>query len=196
MAGLARSSLLHYEQLGLLQPAGRSQAGYRLYGQAELERLRDIRQFRDAGLPLDTIRTLLAHGEPVDHDRKAAPARLLEARLLAISEEIALLRLQQQALARILAAPEFRAGHTCQGKSDWAELLRRAGFTDANMQQWHIDFERHSPAEHAAFLGSLGLSDDEISAIRRWSGSADASFSAPARDSSNTSAAPPPAPAP
>ena len=29
--GLARSSVLHYESLGLLAPAGRSAAGYRLY---------------------------------------------------------------------------------------------------------------------------------------------------------------------
>ena len=38
--GLARSSILHYESIGLLVPGGRSAAGYRLYGSAELERLR------------------------------------------------------------------------------------------------------------------------------------------------------------
>ncbi|MFM2056186.1 MAG: hypothetical protein RLY71_571 [Pseudomonadota bacterium] len=169
-AGLARSSLLHYEQIGLLQPAGRSPAGYRLYGEAELERLRVIRQFRAAGLSLAAIADLLTPERRADHDQTTAPAQLLEARLLTISEEIAQLRLQQQALARILAAPEFRAGHPCRGKGAWVELLRRAGFSDADMQQWHIDFERHSPAGHATFLGSLGLTDDEIAAIRRWSG--------------------------
>ncbi|MFO1464873.1 MAG: MerR family transcriptional regulator [Steroidobacteraceae bacterium] len=39
--GLARSSILHYESIGLLVPGGRSAAGYRLYGGAELERLRE-----------------------------------------------------------------------------------------------------------------------------------------------------------
>jgi hypothetical protein len=37
--GLARASLLHYEAMGLLVPACRSAAGYRLYGQAEIDRL-------------------------------------------------------------------------------------------------------------------------------------------------------------
>ena len=42
--GLARASLLHYEALGLLVPQTRSAAGYRYYGDAELERLRSIRR--------------------------------------------------------------------------------------------------------------------------------------------------------
>lgn len=57
--GLARTSILHYESLGLLAASGRSRTGYRLYGEPELERLRTIRRLRDAGLALADIGTLL-----------------------------------------------------------------------------------------------------------------------------------------
>jgi DNA-binding transcriptional MerR regulator len=167
-AGLARASLLHYESLGLLEPAGRSPAGYRLYGAAELARLTAIRRFRAAGLPLATIGALLA-----PHTRAApagsGPATLLEARLLDLCDEVERLRGQQRLLAQILAAPDFRAGRPCRDKDAWVALLRRAGFADADMERWHADFEADSPAEHAAFLRSLGLAAAEVAAIRRGS---------------------------
>lgn len=165
-AGLARASLLHYESLGLLAPAARSPAGYRLYGAAELERLQAIRRFRAAGLSLAAIRDLLAGAPGQD---PAGPAALLEARLLGLCAEVERLRGQQQMLARLLAAPEFRSGRSCHGKAAWVALLRRAGFDEAAMRRWHADYETDAPREHAAFLRSLGLTAAEVAAIRRWS---------------------------
>ena len=73
--GLARSSVLNYEAIGLLVPQGRSQAGYRLYGEAQLERLRTIRRLREAGLSLEDIRVLLdRHGAPEPAALGLAPA--------------------------------------------------------------------------------------------------------------------------
>lgn len=170
--GLARASLLHYEALGLLVPAGRSAAGYRLYGQAEIERLHTIRRYRDAGLSLPAIRELLTCRAPDTGSGKNEPAVLLENRLLALSREVEDLRAQQKVLARLLAAPEFRAGHSCEGKEAWVALLQRAGFDEDDMRLWHRNFEE-DPEEHAVFLRSLGLSEDEITAIRQWSHSED-----------------------
>lgn len=160
-SGLARSSLLHYEAMGLLQPLARSEAGYRLYGEAQLQRLQAIRRYRDAGLSLDAIGRLLARPEA------AGPAALLEQRLLALSAEVQRLREQQQGLARLLAMPEFHAQRRARGKVDWVALLREAGFSDADMRRWHADFEAAAPEQHAAFLRSLGLAPTEIAAIRR-----------------------------
>jgi DNA-binding transcriptional MerR regulator len=165
--GLARASLLHYEALGLLAPAARTAAGYRLYGKDEIERLRTIRRYRDAGLSLAAIRDLLA--SPGKPSPQAGPHALLEGRLMALCEEVERLREQQRTLARLLAAPEFRCGHPCQGKEAWVALLRQAGFSDEDMGRWHADFERESPEGHAAFLESLGLAAAEIEEIRRWS---------------------------
>ena len=166
--GLARASLLHYEALGLLVPQGRSATGYRYYGEAELERLRSIRRYRDAGLSLAAIRDLL--DPPKNSPRvHSEPAALLEARLLDLSNEIDGLRAQRQLLARLLATREFRSVRCCRDKSAWTALLRRAGFSDAEMRAWHASFEAESPAEHAAFLDSLGLGRAEVRSIRRWS---------------------------
>lgn len=164
-AGLARSSLLHYEALGLLAPAGRSGAGYRLYGAAELERLLTIRRLRDAGLALADIHTLLDS----THANQSGPAALLEKRLLELSSAVESIREQQRQLAHLLAAPAFRQRGKRWNKAAWVALLRQAGFDDAAMQQWHVEFECESPKGHADFLKSLGLTPAEIAGIRRWS---------------------------
>lgn len=162
-SGLARASLLNYESLGLLKPQARSAAGYRLYGPDELERLQSIRRFRDAGLSLGAIRTLLAPGAVSES------AQLLEDRLLGVCKEIERLRTQQQQLARLLATPRLRSGRFAGGKEAWVALLRRAGMSDAQMHDWHRLFEADAPRDHAAFLRSLGLDAKEVARIRKWS---------------------------
>lgn len=59
LTGLSVRTLHHYDEIGLLVPAERTGAGYRLYGEAELIRLHDILVLREAGLPLDEIARLL-----------------------------------------------------------------------------------------------------------------------------------------
>lgn len=167
--GLARSSLLHYESLGLLAPAARSAAGYRLYDAAGLERVRAIRRYREAGLSLEAIRALLVPGVKPSRKEAAEPVLLLEARLLGLSEDIARLRRQQRQLATILAAPAFRTARRAVDKARWTDMLSQAGFSDDDMARWHADFERDAPGEHKAFLASLGLPAAEVAAIRRWS---------------------------
>lgn len=165
--GLARTSVLHYEALGLLQPRGRTDAGYRHYGEAELERLRHIRRLRDAGLALADIRVLLGRSATDDPPGDGRPADLLEKRLLGLSQEVERLREQQRQLARLLAMPDVRAPGRHWDKAAWVALLRRAGFDEDAMHLWHVEFERESPQAHARFLRSLGLAADEIKAVRR-----------------------------
>jgi DNA-binding transcriptional MerR regulator len=164
---LARASLLHYESLGLLAPQARSPAGYRLYGEEEVERLRAIRRYRDAGLSLAAIRDLLVPSKRAA--RRSESAALLESHLFALNDEIDALRAQQQLLARLLATREFRNVDRCRSKEAWTRLLRRAGFSEAEMRKWHVAFESESPVEHAAFLTALGLAPSEVAGIRRWS---------------------------
>ena len=65
MAGVTVRTLHHYDQIGLLTPAGRTEpesgrsAGYRLYGEGELLRLQQILFFKELDLPLDQIRQIL-----------------------------------------------------------------------------------------------------------------------------------------
>jgi MerR family transcriptional regulator, thiopeptide resistance regulator len=48
-------TLHHYDEIGLLVPSERSDAGYRLYAEADLERLYQILLYKKLGFPLDTI---------------------------------------------------------------------------------------------------------------------------------------------
>ena len=57
--GVTVRTLHHYEACGLLRPAARSGAGYRLYGEAELLRLQHIVSLKALGLTLDAIRDSL-----------------------------------------------------------------------------------------------------------------------------------------
>ena len=167
--GLARSSILHYESVGLLSPRGRSPAGYRLYGESELERLLTIRRLRESGLALADIRLILSPSDESALRGGTGPMALLEKRLLGLSLEVERIRQQQRHLAHLLAAPDVRNGRQHWDKASWVALLRRAGFNDEAMHLWHIEFEREAPDEHANFLKSLGLDPAEVAEIRRWS---------------------------
>lgn len=164
--GLARASLLNYESLGLLAPRLRSAAGYRLYGAKEQARALTIRRYRAAGLSLSAIRSLL-----FADDEKAfllpGVCDLLKQRLLSLSDEVERLREQQRRLALLLTQPGLLDPATLRDKAAWVQLLRQAGFSEADMAQWHADFEAEDPGAHGRFLKALGLSKGEAAAIRR-----------------------------
>lgn len=61
-SGLSVRTLHHYDSLGLLKPSVRSDAGYRLYGAADIQRLGKILALRELGIPLDDIRHTLEGG--------------------------------------------------------------------------------------------------------------------------------------
>ncbi|HTX07551.1 MAG TPA: MerR family transcriptional regulator [Solirubrobacteraceae bacterium] len=75
LAGVTVRALHHYDELGLLSPRGRSEAGYRLYSDADLARLREILIWRQLGFALSEIQALL--DEP-GHDRIGALERQRE----------------------------------------------------------------------------------------------------------------------
>lgn len=159
-ARLSRSALLHYEALGLLSPAGRTVAGYRLYGASEVERLERIRGYREAGLPMTAIAQLLrgAQGDA---------ARILEHHLVELNRSIARLREQQRRVARLLGQPGLLPARTrAMTKEGWVAVLRRAGLDDEDMWRWHQVFEAEAPEAHQDFLESLGIADDEVRRIR------------------------------
>lgn len=57
--GVTVRALHHWDEIGLAQPSLRTAAGYRLYTAGDLERLHRIVVYRELGLGLDRIRTVL-----------------------------------------------------------------------------------------------------------------------------------------
>ena len=59
LAHVSVRTLHHYDRIGLLEPSGRTPAGYRLYSSQDLQRLHQVLLYRELGLALDAIRRML-----------------------------------------------------------------------------------------------------------------------------------------
>ena len=160
--GLSRSTLLYYDRIGLLRPSGRTASGYRYYTDADRTRLERIRHFREAGLTLKEIRTVLSSG--------GKPGMtLLEKRLRETADNIVGLKKQQRMLAGLLRRAAGGKQLATVDAALWVEMLEAAGMDDAAKKRWHVEFERRAPEGHQEFLLSLGIPAGEVARIRRWS---------------------------
>lgn len=68
--GITVRSLHHYDRIGLCVPSERSAAGYRLYSDADLQRLQQVVVYRRLEVPLDEIADLLGSGDVRSHLRR------------------------------------------------------------------------------------------------------------------------------
>jgi DNA-binding transcriptional MerR regulator len=84
MTHLSVKALRHYHEWGLLAPASVDErTGYRFYGQEQVAAAQVIRRFRELGLPIDTVKAVLA--APDVDTRNALLARHLERMELELS---------------------------------------------------------------------------------------------------------------
>lgn len=58
--GLSLRSIRYYEEIGLVTPSGRTEGGFRLYTDSDVERLRLVKALKPIGMSLETIGELLA----------------------------------------------------------------------------------------------------------------------------------------
>jgi DNA-binding transcriptional MerR regulator len=157
-AGLSRTALLYYESIGLMRAPERSQGNYRFYSERDLERLLQIRAYRDAGLRLTDIRAIL--------NRPAGDAAsVLQRRLMELDGEVRTLREHQAAILKLLSHRSLRRGRMIT-KEKWVAIMRACGLSDEQMHRWHTEFERSAPEEHEEFLKFLHIPAAEIKNIR------------------------------
>ena len=162
MFGLSRSALLYYDRIGLLRPSARSPAGYRLYDEQAIARLRQIRAYKNAGLTLREIADLLNQAEAPDQG-------IFRNRLAELDNRIAELRIQQRAILGLMRQVGDTGPSIAIERGAWVEILRSSGMNEADMQSWHDAFERNAPDAHHSFLRGLGIPEQEILAIRQGS---------------------------
>ena len=115
--GATTRAIRYYEEIGLLQPAARSEGDYRLYDQSDLERIRHIRDLRDStGFSLAEIGQMLEDEDVRAANRAAyhatedpsARAEILSDSLQRVERAIALLRGKSERLNAMIADSEAR----------------------------------------------------------------------------------------
>jgi DNA-binding transcriptional MerR regulator len=133
LAHVTVRTLHHYDEIGLLVPSGRSEAGYRRYSEDDLRRLQQILLFRELGFTLEAIQQMV--DDPAFDRRQALEAQ----RALLIEQKTrteAILRGVDRALAdmkgeRTMSTDEMFEGFEDFNRQYEDEVKERWGKTDA-----------------------------------------------------------------
>jgi DNA-binding transcriptional MerR regulator len=140
LLGLTTRAIRYYEEVGLLEPAARSEGAYRLFDEDDVERLRVIKGLRDdAGFSLAEIGRLLEDEAARARNRvrfrssrdTAERRAILDDALDRVKEQIDSLREKQTRLTTMIAEAEERRDH----------LLAHIGELDSGLEP--------APHEHA-----------------------------------------------
>jgi DNA-binding transcriptional MerR regulator len=160
--GVSRTALLYYEKLGLIQPSVRGENGYRLYGEEDDSRLRQVLLYRSIGVPLEAMWGLLSGEDDAVH-------AILLRRLFELGEELVTIKSRQLAVIGMIANNLDRG----KALTDDAisQILKSAGIEAEQARALHGNLERNSPEAHVRFLEALGFQAEEICEIRaRYAG--------------------------
>lgn len=127
--GMTVRSLHHYEAKGLLVPAARSDAGYRLYGERELLRLQHIASLKALGFSLVEIRACL-HAD-VPSLAEALGRQVDRLRASVVHQQNLLIRLER--VAHQAAAGETIDAQTLLNSIEATTMMEKH-FTQEQMQ--------------------------------------------------------------
>lgn len=162
LSGFTATALRYYEDAGIFAPWARTAAGYRIYGDRDLDRLRLIRRAKQLGCSLDEVRDLLEAWDdeqcgPVKHRLRA----LVDEKVAAVQERLAdqlALASQLQSTAALLAERPLDGpcDDTC-GCGTATPVTDSAPHRGDAEQSVPVPFGRRSsePAEETAIACSL-----------------------------------------
>lgn len=130
-AGTNLRTLRYYEEVGLLEPAARSQGGFRYYRVRDLHRLTTIRELQELGLPLERIRVVLdTRSETPDRATRMGRIRAaLEEQSRLLAERAAAIAAQKdhidEALGKLVDCENCR--HTPNAANNFCEPCEITG---------------------------------------------------------------------
>jgi MerR family copper efflux transcriptional regulator len=107
-SGISAKMLRYYESIGLISPVLRSPAGYRTYGDREVETLRFVRRARDFGLPMDRVKLLVGLWQDASRPSREVKKLALE-QVAELEAKIGELTAMKESLADL--------AHHCRGDS-------------------------------------------------------------------------------
>jgi len=150
--GVSLKALRHYERLGLISPP-RNAAGWRVYGQPELERLHAIVSLKQLGLPLARIAEILNSGE-VD---LSGLLKIQEATLVNARNEA------EHALKLVKIARQRLAGNESIDGADLAAMVRKIS---GSVLRWTPEMDslasRVFPSEQLSKIRKVDRSSEDL----------------------------------
>lgn len=187
--GLTVRTLHHYDSIGLLKPSARSEAGYRLYNQADVGRLHAIQALRHLGLSLTDVADMLERGGEGLGETIARQIRALNFEITQATELRARLQLLQERVttgdapdmsdwlstlslmttyAKYFSAEEIRLilGNRKAQSATWERLI--AEVRQARQQQLAVDTRAVQSLALRWMNLTLAMMDDNFDLIERW----------------------------
>jgi DNA-binding transcriptional MerR regulator len=145
LAHVTIKTLRHYHKIGLLIPCEISPAGYRYYGQPELERLQEILFYRELGFPLQEIKTALQtqteRGKILARQRKLLTERIRHLHRVVDTLDAAL---QAESQGEKMADSELFKG---LNETQWNEALSEQA--DYLKETYDFDLLKEQPVQAA-----------------------------------------------
>ena len=133
LAGVTVRTLHHYDEIGLVSPAGRTAAGYRMYADGDVERLARVLYYRELGFPLEQIAALMTEADASAQMREQH--RLLRERLDRVTAMLAALEKEMEAAGMgISLTPQERL--EIFGDQPWDDYDREAEDSWGDTEPW------------------------------------------------------------
>lgn len=181
LAGVTIRLLRHYDNIGLLAAAGRSEAGYRIYDDAALEQLQEILFFRELGFALDEIKAI--RDDP-SADRTAVLVRQHEL----VGERIVRLDAIRDAIERAIQTDLTGVGMTKEemfevfGDFDPSEHTAEAEARWGDTSQFAESRRRTAAYDKSDWAAARAEADEIAGSLARLMASGEAPTGSPAMD--------------
>ncbi len=151
LAGISIRTLQYYDAIGLLHPSSHSDSGYRLYSDADLEKLQQVLLFRELEFPLREIKEIM---ESPDYDRSKALEQQIQ--LLTLKKEHIenLITLAQGIKALGVNTMDFRAFDT-KKLDEYAKEAKATWGKTPQYKEFEEKERNRTPKENAKMASDM-----------------------------------------